>query len=504
MIIPSHYKGKNVAVLGLGKSGKATVDALSHAGAVVYIWDDKKELCQELASTYPAGNVIFDEQLISPSCIASLDLVIPSPGVPFEHPEPHPFLQAARSAHIPIKSDLDILYETCPHATYIGITGTNGKSTTTALMGHIAKKYGLSASVGGNLGTAMLALSPQGKDGFFILELSSYQLEITQNIPINIAALLNITPDHLERHKDMQGYSATKKRIFEHAEHAVVVCDDPYTQDIASLIKCPRITHVYYQKDLVAENLKTEDLTTKNLRTENLKISAPNEEKRIKKILYKSGHIFDQNMPECDIKTDLFSCQDHLLSFQFNHLKGQHNSQNIAVCFAIAQILNISPESFLEYTLSFKGLPHRCQYVKEYQNVMIINDSKATNAESTTKALESFDNIYLIAGGLPKGTEYDEFIPYLAKIKKAFLIGEGAEDLMRFFNKHNIPCVNNHTLENATKEALQEATNMSSKQSPYTLLLSPACASFDQFKSFEERGDVFIKLISDFIQEHSI
>jgi UDP-N-acetylmuramoylalanine--D-glutamate ligase len=456
MILPTNVTNKTYAVLGLGKSGLASARSLLKAGARVWAWDDSAAIRAEAVSEDVS---LYDLTKADWSQVTSLVL---SPGIPHTHPAPHPVVAAALTAGVPLTSDIQLLFETCPMASFIGITGTNGKSTTTALIGHILQSAGKRLQVGGNLGTPALSLAPLAADGIYVLELSSYQLELVQdNPPLAVGILLNITPDHLARHGGMAGYIAAKRRIFKQqgTQVAIIGMDDALTREVA------------------------EQVGRDNPALQIIGISA-------------------DNRPECAIHVrdgQLIVAGEPVLSLsELTRLRGQHNWQNLAAAWAAAAALGLSRDEILAGLRSFAGLAHRQEWVAAAGAVQFINDSKATNAEATAKALVCYESIYWILGGQAKEGGLAGLEPFMGRIRHAFLIGQAAKDFAVWL-ADKVPFSQCQTLD----IAVEQATNMALRDNlpDGTVLLSPACASWDQFRNFEERGELFRQLVKRQLQK---
>ena len=466
MIVLTQYKGRKVGVFGLGKAGEATVASLLAGGAEVYAWDDKGG---------DGGQWTVDKEKQSAHCPLStvhysswpwteLAALILSPGVPLTHPKPHEVVEWAQKYKVPIIGDIELLYTACPSAKYVAITGTNGKSTTTTLIGHILKTAGLKVEVGGNLGTAALSLNPLGADGIYVLELSSYQLDLLKTTRFNVAVFLNVTPDHLDRHGDMQGYIKAKMHIFDRQtpdDVAVIAVEDEYTKSIArDWTGKAKLVKVTAQRELEGK-YNLEPIST---------------------------------------------------------LTGKHNWQNAAVAYATARACGVAPDVIYKAMQSFTGLRHRLQLVATIDGVRFINDSKATNADATANALAPYRSIYWILGGKSKAGGIESLGEYFSHVAHAFLIG-AAEDEFAKTLEGKVPYTRCGTLDVAVRKAAEMAFAAAPLPSPPpqagegascslsrdsgggsgrdpVVLLSPACASFDQFKSFEERGDVFCNLVA--------
>ncbi|MDE3059859.1 MAG: UDP-N-acetylmuramoyl-L-alanine--D-glutamate ligase, partial [Pseudomonadota bacterium] len=354
-----------------------------------------------------------------------------------------------------------------PSAPLVAITGTNGKSTTTTLIGHILKSAGLKVEVGGNLGTPALSLAPLDKNGIYVLELSSYQLDLVKTTRFNVAVLLNVTPDHLDRHGDMQGYIAAKMHIFERQSHedvAIIAADDEYTRDIAEKLKA---------KDDKRRVWKTSAAT-----------KAEHGISVINGILYDSELHYNQTF---DLRT-------------ISTLPGRHNWQNAALAYAAAKEVGIAPDRIYQAMQTFPGLRHRLQLVDTINGARFINDSKATNADATSNALAPYENIYWILGGKPKAGGIATLEIFFPRIAHAFLIGEATEEFAKTL-EGKVPYTRCGTLDVAVKNSAEMAFR--AKRKDAVVLLSPACASFDQFKSFEHRGDVFCALVAGIGSSHA-
>lgn len=435
-MIPAHiFKGQKVGVFGLGKAGEATVASLVVGGAKVFADDDK------LGRGQPYANWPWKE----------LSAFVPAPGVPHTHPA----VVMAKQHNVPVIGDVEILYRSQPDATYIAITGTNGKSTTTTLIGHILEQAGLAPQVGGNLGTAALSLAPAK---FYVLELSSYQLDLVATTKFNVVVLLNITPDHLDRHGDMAGYVAAKMHIFDRQtkdDTAVIAVDDDYTREVA-------------------------EGRGKGAGARLIRVSA---EQVVEQGVYVQNGILSDTLSLPPVTYDIS---------QISSLTGAHNWQNAAVAYAACRAVGVPAEKIIAAMRTFPGLRHRLQLVKTIRGVRFINDSKATNADAVQHALKPYKNIYWIAGGKAKAGGIEPLAPLFPHIARAYLIGD-AEDMFAKTLDGKVDYRRCQTLENAVKFASRDA--FAEGREGAVVLLSPACASFDQFNSFEHRGDVFCELV---------
>lgn len=454
MIVVPGFAGRKVVILGLARSGRAAAAALTAGGAEVLAWDDGEKtraaVAHELALRDPAT--------INWRDVAALML---SPGIPHSFPAPHPAVLAARSAGVPIVGDIELLGRAQPQARYIGITGTNGKSTTTALIGHILGEAGERVEIGGNLGPPALGLAPLGADGIYVLELSSFQLELVTSLAFDIAVLLNITPDHLDRHGDMDGYIAAKKRIFagqSTAATAIVGLDDAICRDLAEDLHQggkARIVPISVD-EAVADGVYVED-----------------------------GWLVDA-LDGAPVRVfDLAEAP---------RLPGSHNAQNAAAAYAVARRAGLSAGAAIAGIRTFPGLAHRQELVDTIDGVRYINDSKATNADATEKALACYEAIYWIAGGLPKAGGITSLTRYFPRLRHAFLIGNAAGEFAATLDG-KVSYSRCGDLANAVAAASDRARSEGVPGA--VVLLSPACASYDQFPNFEVRGDAFRRLVSE-------
>ena len=454
MIIASSYESQKVAVFGLGKAGDAAIASLLAGGAQIYAWDDHEISCARAMANY-AGKIHI--QPIREWPWQEIKALILSPGVPLTHPKPHNVVELAREHNVPVMGDIEILYRACPDARYVGITGTNGKSTTTTLIGHILKSAGIKTEVGGNLGTAALALKSLGADGVYVIETSSYQLDLLHSVRFNVAAFTNVTPDHLDRHGSMEGYVAAKMHIFDRQQKddtAVVAIDDDYTRDVVSKLRAQQ-----------AQSL--------------VEVSS---QAGSKAGIYVDDGILHDGENRFDLRPIVT-------------LTGRHNWQNAAVAYGVARACGVAPDVICEAMKTFAGLRHRLQLAATIDGVRFINDSKATNADATSNALAPYDTIYWIAGGKAKEGGIDTLDAYFPKIRHAYLIGAAQDAFAQVLEKHGVAYTRCGTLDNALQQAATRA--FMDNVPDAVVLLSPACASFDQWKSFEERGDAFCSMVTD-------
>jgi len=454
MILVTAYEGQDVAVLGLARTGLAAAAALRAGGARVHAWDDAAPRREAAAAE---GIPIAEPAGLDWSRMAAL---VMSPGIAHTHPKPHPAAAAARKAKVPLIGDIELLARSAPGARYVAVTGTNGKSTTTALIGHILKESGREVAVGGNLGTPVLSFAPLGPDGIYVLEMSSYQLELTKSLACDVAVLLNITPDHLERHGGMAGYVAAKERIFANqkpSQAAVVGMDDEICRGIAGKLQGEHRQAV-------------------------VPISA---ERAVDGGVYVAdGVMTDATGARAARVMDMRSA---------TRLPGRHNWQNAAAAFAAARRVGVSADAAGAGIESFPGLAHRQELIATIDGVRYVNDSKATNADAAARALVCYDAIYWIAGGVPKEGGIEPLRPLFPRIRRAFLIGEAAERFARTLGDA-VPHSRSGDLATAIAEARTAAD--AERLEGAVVLLSPACASFDQFANFEARGDAFRALVA--------
>ena len=454
MIDLSRYRGQTIAVMGLGKSGLASARALKQAGVHVIAWDDEAAR-RDAASR--EGIAVAD---LAERPWKGIDLLVLSPGIPHSYPSPHPIAARARANGCAIVGDIELLARASSGARYIGITGTNGKSTTTSLIGHLLKETGRRAAVGGNLGMPALEFETMGEDGFYVIEMSSYQLELTEPIPFDVAILLNITPDHLDRHGGMDGYIAAKRRIFDGqaAGHSAVIgVDDDICRGIFDTLRAANRQRVL---PISGEN------------------RVPGGVYAVDRFLYDDTD--GGNTPIVSL--------DEILT-----LPGTHNAQNASAAYAAARMAGLRADEIRDAMGSFPGLAHRQELAAEIDGVLYINDSKATNAEAAARALSSYRNIYWIIGGLPKEGGLGAAKPFFDRVRHAFLIGQAAEQF-RDELAGVMPATMSGTLDSAVGDAHEKAQR--DRRPGTVVLLSPACASFDQFANFEERGRRFCSLVA--------
>lgn len=458
-MIPAHsFKDKNVALFGLGGSGLITAQSLIAGGANIVAWDDNPE---QVAKTSLLGILTSDLRNIDWSAVDSFVL---APGVPLTHPKPHWTVELAQKSGVEIIGDIEIFSRErailAPECAFIAITGTNGKSTTTALMSHIIGENNLNIQMGGNIGTAVLSLEPPQDDSVYVVECSSYQIDLAPSLHPSAGILLNLTPDHLDRHGTMEHYAAVKERLVHNSEHAIVGVDDEH---------CVKIGKRLQQNKAIMTSISAVHVLEDGLfLDENL-------------IVKSSG---GQNSVVADLSG-------------IETLRGYHNAQNAAAAISACHSIGLSFDDIATTLASFPGLKHRMQPVARLNQLLFINDSKATNAEATAPALQSYDDIFWILGGLPKDGGISSLSPYFDRIKKAFLIGEAAPKFAAELGD-NVDFEIANTLDLAVEHSHNAAQQFAAHTGrTATILFSPACASFDQFRNFEIRGDSFVDLVAN-------
>lgn len=470
MIKAASFKGQTLAVFGLGRTGITAALSLAKGGAHVWAWDDN-EVARDAAKKQ--GVDIKD---LSGADWTEFDALVLSPGVPHKLPKAHWSAEKASAADVPIICDIEIFAREVAarpenqRPKIIAITGTNGKSTTTSLIGHVLRACGKDAEIGGNIGRGVLDLDKMHAGKHYVIELSSYQLERTQSLRANAAVFLNLSPDHLERHGDMAGYEAAKTRIFENQtsdDTAVIGVDSEDTKRIYS------------------------ELTAKNGR----RIIPISTRKSLGRgVSVMNGKLYCNMSGKCVEVCDLS---------QATALEGKHNHQNAAAAYAAVQSLGIDPKAIGDAILSFPGLEHRMETIGMAGPVRFVNDSKATNADAAMQALKSYKNIFWVAGGVAKAGGIESLQNYFPNISKAYLIGEAAPSFHKTLKKRKVETKVCGELEKAILCATRDA--MQSNTANPIVLLSPACASFDQFKNFEIRGEAFraqaIRIVELFEQE---
>ena len=452
------FAGRKVAVFGLGRSGLACARALAAGGAEVLCWDDGE------AGRRRAGEMGLAVRDLREEDFPRLAALVLAPGVPLTHPEPHWTVARAKEAGVEVMGDTEVFFRQVsktPGVKIIAITGTNGKSTTTALIGHVLRSSSLDAHVGGNIGTAVFDLAEPKWGRIYVIEMSSYQIDLSPTFRPDVGVLLNLSPDHLERHGTMENYAAVKGRLFANmgeGDTAVISVDDEWCR--AALESVP-------------EKVSRCPISVRGLVDEG--ICAP-------------GGVLQERAAGKTLRgVDLSMMKT---------LRGEHNWQNACAAWAACRAMSMDGMLIGRGFMSFPGLAHRMQIAGQEGRVMFVNDSKATNAAAAARALDSFDDIHWIAGGLAKEGGIGELMKYAAKIRRAYLIGEAAEEFAAVLERAGIEYEMCGTLDVAVREAAEKAAGDAAAARP-VVLLAPACASFDQYNSFEERGEHFLSLVEE-------
>ncbi|MBA4749291.1 MAG: UDP-N-acetylmuramoyl-L-alanine--D-glutamate ligase [Alphaproteobacteria bacterium] len=440
-------------VVGLARSGLGAIKALKKAGATLYAWDDQTDAHIEATRL---GAKVLPPHKINWQGLKALVL---SPGIPHTYPKPHLSAKLALQQDVPIICDMDFLFQAKTDARFLGITGTNGKSTTTALIGHILRKAGFVVEVGGNIGVSALELEDLPEGGIYVLEMSSYQLERVPHLRCEVGVFLNLMPDHLERHGGIEGYIRAKRRLLEGSPPPFMVMG----------------THEVIMKELFARVSGEAVCVDLN--------GIPHKGLYVSQDGILTDNYWEKGRSICTL-LDLAG-----------KLPGLHNAQNALAAYGAARRLGLTFEDCREGILSFKGLPHRIERLGRVSGITFINDSKATNAEATSKALSAFKDISWIVGGKPKEDGLTGIEPYLGHVRHAYLIGESEEAFAAFLTQHKVPHTKCGTLKHAAARAVEDL-----KGQEGLILLSPACASFDQFHDYEERGNTFRDVFSQFGQ----
>jgi UDP-N-acetylmuramoylalanine--D-glutamate ligase len=446
---PSLFAGSRFAVMGLGRNGLPAARALAAMGAEVVAWDDN-----HTAPLLPAPFQVQDLTALP----FDFDALILSPGIPHALPAPHPVAARARAAGIPILSDAELLFQAVRRvgstARFVGITGTNGKSTTTALLAHILARAGRRVAAGGNLGPAALALPLLPGDGIYVLEMSSYMLERLATLRFDAAAMLNISPDHLDRHGDFETYAAVKRAIFNRQtshDLAVIGIDDAESRHIADWLRVRPAGVLTISGNPAADPAD---------------------------LWCQSGVLRDSHGPILPLA-------------EAAALPGAHNAQNAAAASAIAFTLGLTREHIANGLRSFPGLPHRQQRIACIDGITFVNDSKATNAHAAARALGCYDRLIWIVGGQAKQGGIESLAPYFPRVAHALLIGRDASSLAATLARAGV----SNEIAGTLDAAVHAAYSAARRAGVPVVLLSPACASFDQFSGFEARGDRFAALV---------
>ncbi len=449
---PDLFAGARFAVVGLGRNGLPAARALAAMGARVIAWDD------DAASRAQAEGL----EIRPPHAGDPLDALLLSPGIPHALPHPHPLATLAAARGWPILSDAELLFRavraTGSAARFVGVTGTNGKSTTTALLAHILTSAGVPVAAGGNLGPAALALPPLGDNGVYVLEMSSYMLERLATIRFDVAAMLNLSADHLDRHGAMAGYEAAKRAVFARqrpGDCAIIGIDDAPSALMAAWLRTRPARAVTVSGTLPAG------------------------------LWSDAGLLRDAAGPIVAMRAA-------------PALAGAHNAQNAAAAAAMAMALGVTRAQVARGIETFPGLPHRQRFVGHVAGVAFIDDSKATNADAAARALGCYDRVVWIAGGQAKAGGIESLAPFFPRVARALLIGRDAKLLAATLARHGVAHDLAGTLEHAVPAALAAARGTGA-----VVLLSPACASFDQFSGFEARGARFAALVAELARERA-
>ena len=465
MIPVPGFEGRRVAVFGLGRSGITAARALQAGGAIPILWDDG------VSGRMQAEAEGFQVQDLTAADWSGFAALVLSPGAPLTHPKPHWTVQRARQAGVPVIGDVELFARALAarpkdqRPRVVAITGTNGKSTTTALIGWVLKSAGLTVHIGGNIGIGVLALPEPTPDAVYVIEVSSYQLDLTTTFAPDVAILTNISPDHLDRHGGMEGYVAAKRRIFQNPPEggiAVIGMDDlGIFLDVAYPASDGWTILPVSTNDVVLESLEPA-----------WQVGGPI-------FVGRGGSLSWLNGPgEALIEiADLTPARS---------LPGRHNAQNAAFAYAAARALGVSHAAAVKGLLTFPGLAHRMEAVGRLGPVRFINDSKATNADAARQALAAYPSVFWIAGGVPKAGGIDDLADLFPRVTRAYLIGQAADAFAATLG--DSPHVISRTLDAAVAAAAADAAAAGGEQ---IVLLSPACASFDQFADFEARGEAF-------------
>jgi len=462
MIAVRSFAHQDVGVFGLARSGLASVRALKAGGARIYAWDDKESA---RIAAEAEGATILPWRDWPWEKIRALVL---SPGVPLTHPTPHEIVVRARNANAEVIGDVELFAREIRadgknRAPVIAITGTNGKSTTTALAGHILASSGFDAQIGGNIGKPLLELMLPTAKTIYVLEVSSYQIDLSPSLKPDVAVLSNITPDHIERHGSVEGYAAVKTRLLEQAfgNSAVIGVDDPITSSIYTKISASGQNAVPVSVGKVLG----------------------------RGVFALDGALYDAQGGRANRIVDLSNAA---------HLPGAHNWQNAALAYAATKTYARDTRIVASAIVDFPGLAHRIEEVGGIGLVRFVNDSKATNADAAERALICFKDIFWIAGGRAKEGGIESLAKHFPRIRKAYLIGEAARDFAKTLDG-KVAYEISGTLANAIASASADAARTTTAS---VVLLSPACASFDQFRDFEHRGDEFRALVAKLSSAH--
>jgi UDP-N-acetylmuramoylalanine--D-glutamate ligase len=465
MIPVQGYAGRKVAVLGLGRSGRATAAALLAGDAVPLVWDDSA-----VARDAAEVQSLEVRDLTKAGAFDDVAALIVSPGIPHLYPAPNPVIAAAWAADVPVDNDIGLFFrsfatndwedfDSTPRV--IAVTGSNGKSTTAALIHHILIENGRPAQLAGNIGRGVLDIDPAYDGEVVVLELSSYQIDLARSLTPDVAVWTNLSPDHLDRHAGLGGYFAAKRRLFAEGgpDRAVIGVDEVEGRYIANQLiegaSDDRVIRVSSGQKLVGQGWSV--FARKGFLSE-----------------FRKG----RQVGSIDLR-------------DITELPGAHNHQNACAAYAACRTLGLGPKGIEAALRSFGGLPHRSQIIATHAGVTFVNDSKATNVDSAAKALQAFANIRWICGGLQKDGGLDGLLPHMGRVIKAYVIGREAEGFARQLTGAEAEVCG--TMETAIARAVAEA------QEGEVVLLAPAAASFDQYDSFEKRGEDFTRRVKDAI-----
>ena len=466
MIPVQGYAGKTVAVLGLGRSGRATAAALAEGGANPVVWDDSPPARE---AAFDAGFELRDMTKVD--AFEDVAALIVSPGIPHLYPSPNPIIAAAWAADVPVDNDIGLFFRSFATSDWddfdvsprvIAVTGSNGKSTTAALIHHILVENGKPAQLAGNIGRGVLDIEPAHDGEVVVLELSSYQTDLARSLTPDVAVWTNLTPDHLDRHGGFGGYFAAKRRLFAEGgpDRAVIGVDEVEGRYLANQLSSgagdDRVIRVSSGQKLSGDGWS---------------------------VFVRKGFLAEHRKGRQVGAIDLRG---------ITGLPGAHNHQNACAAYAACRTLGLGPKGIEAALRSYGGLPHRSQVIAEHDGVTFVNDSKATNVDSAAKALQAFPKIRWICGGLQKDGGLDALLPHLAHVVKAYVIGREAEGFARQLTGAAAEVCG--TMDIAVSKALAEA------EAGEVVLLAPAAASFDQYDSFEKRGEDFIRLVQDAIR----
>ena len=453
MIAVDVFRDKVVALFGLGGSGLATAEALVAGGARVIAWDDAEP------ARVAAKSRGLEVTSLADVSWRELDALILAPGVPLTHPEPHWTVKMARAAYVPVVGDIELFVRerraACPAAPFVAITGTNGKSTTTALIDHLLRSAGRDSQMGGNIGRAVLSLEPLAANRTYVVECSSFQIDLAPSLDPTVGILTNLSPDHLDRHGTMAAYAAIKERLVEAAGTAVIGVDDPLSAEIAARV--------------AAEGHPVVRISASTTLADG--------------VFAAGSTIVEARDGATTVVADLAG---------IGSLRGRHNAQNACAAVAAVRALGLGHAEIAAGLSTFPGLAHRMEQVGRKGRVLFVNDSKATNADSTAQALASFDRIWWIVGGKPKAGGISSLDGFFDRVAKAYLIGVSSDEFAATLDGR-VAFERAETIERALELAAADAGSDAAAEP--VVLLSPACASYDQFKNFEVRGDHFRTLV---------